>query len=169
MIEFLSTTAIALVLTTGAPITDPVVVAALEDSRAMCLEMGGTELRYDPDLLTPVDIRGLGSPQDAILSEVSAFCGPDLGPLYAGSAGGPLHAIIEGRSFALLPGGWALVDAPFTHSGDAAGEAADRRPLRLLLVGAHGGYCDSYGAAPCVIAYGWDGARLVSILDGFAP
>jgi hypothetical protein len=163
--EFLATTAVALVLSTGAPITDPVLIGALEESRASCHEMGGTELRYDPDLLTPVDILGRGSPRDAILSEVSAFCGPDLGPLYAGSAGGPLHAIIDGQAWPLLPGGWSIVETRFTYPGDPEAGAS----LRLLLVGSHGVFCDAAGAAPCVTAYGWDGARLVSILDGFAP
>lgn len=157
------TTAIALVLTNGTPITDRALILALEPSRAECAAEGGTELRYPVDLLTAVDILGDGTADDAILSEAGTFCGPDIGPLYAGSGGAPLHAIIGAQAFPLLPGSWSIADVPFTFDGEAG---ATRR---LLLVGAHGSYCDSHGAAPCVVAYGWDGERLISILDAVEP
>jgi hypothetical protein len=157
------TTAIALVLTTGAPITERALILALESSRAECAAEGGTELRYSPDLATPVDILGDGTADDRIISERSAFCGPDIGPLYAGSGGAPLHAVIGDEAFPLMPGAWTLQDVPFTFDDEPA---ASRR---LLLVAGHGSYCDSHGAAPCVVAYGWDGARMISILDAFRP
>jgi hypothetical protein len=161
--ELMLTTAVALVLTTGEPITDPALIAALEDSRAYCAAEGGTELRYRPDLVSMADILGDGTADDRIVSEVSAFCGPDIGPLYAGSAGGPLQAIIGERVFPLLPGGWSIVEAPFTFEG------ATGQPVRMLLVGSHGSYCDTTGAVPCVTAYTWDGERLVSVLNMLDP
>ncbi len=159
--EMMLTTALALVLTNGQPIEERVLQAALEASRTECHEMGGTELRYEPGLATFVDILGDGTADDRIVSEASAFCGPDLGPLYAGSAGAPLHAIIGDQWFSLLPGGWSIVEARFTHPG----EDDPGKPVRMLLVGSHGSYCDAAGAQPCVTAWTWDGARLVSILD----
>lgn len=161
--ELYITTAIALLLSDGSPITDRMLIEALEGSRAACLEAGGSELRYAPDLVTYADILGDGTADDRIVSEVSAFCGPDIGPLYAGSAGGPQHAVIGDRSFPLLPGGWSITEARFTFDGEQG------PPVRLLLVGAHGSFCDAVGAAPCVTAYTWDGERLVSILDAFRP
>ena len=158
--ELLATTAVALVLTTGAPITDPALIEALEPSRAACAAEGGSDLRYPPDLVEMADILGDGTADDRIVSEASAFCGPDIGPLYGGSAGGPLHAIIGERVFSLPPGGWSIAEARFRFDGE------EGQPLRMLLVGMHGTTCGTVGAVPCVLAYTWDGERLVSVLDG---
>lgn len=157
--ELFITTAVALVLTNGQPITDPALIEALEGSRAACAAEGGEVLRYPADLVEMVDILGDGSADDRIVSEASAFCGPDIGPLYAGSAGGPLHAIIGERVFSLPPGGWSITQARFRFDDE------DGQPVRMLLVGMHGAYCDTVGAVPCVVAFTWDGERLVSILD----
>ena len=161
--ELVLTTAVALVLSTGASITDPALIEALEGSRAACFAAGGTELRYPLDLVEKADILGDGTADDRIVSEAGAFCGPDIGPLYAGSGGAPLHAIIGGQVFNLPPGGWSITEARFRFDDQ------EGAPLRMLLVGMHGSYCDTVGAVPCVVAYTWDGERLVSILDAFAP
>lgn len=162
--DLLLTTAVALVLSNGQPITDPALIEAFEGSRAACAAEGGTELRYPDDLaarIETVDILGDGTADDRIVTESSAFCGPDIGPLYAGSGGAPQHAIIGGRVFSLPPGGWSIAEARFRFDGE------DGQPQRMLLVRLHGSYCDAAGAVPCIMAFTWDGERLVSILDGF--
>lgn len=154
--------AIALVLTNGAPITDPRVVPVLSESRELCAELGGTALEYDPDFVTAADLTGGGLAQDLMINEISARCLPDLGPLYGGSAGGMLHAVIGAHAQTLLPGNWTLTDIAFSD-GDWQGPVT-----RVLLLGVHGLFCDGFGASPCLVAYSWDGSRLVSILDGAA-
>ena len=154
--------AVALLLTNGAPITDPRVVAALSLSRETCAALGGTAIRYPDNLVQRVDLTGDGTADDLLVSEQGAFCRPDLGPISGGSAGAMLHAVIGDHVQTLLPGNWTLTDIAF-RDGDWQGPAR-----RVLMLSVHGLYCDAAGGAPCLVAYAWDGARLVSIMDGAA-
>lgn len=137
---------------------DPLVLRAFAPAIEECEAAGGT-LRLPENPVSEVDLTGDGQP-DRIVSEAGAFCGPDLGYL-GGSAGNRLHAIIGDHVQALEPGSWAVSDVVFTVEGEAL------PPARLLLLAVHGAYCESFGAAPCVIAYGWDGTRLISVMDLF--
>jgi hypothetical protein len=150
--------AVALLLTNGAPITDPRVVQALTLSRESCAELGGTAIRYPEDLVQMVDLTGDGTADDLMVSEGGAFCLPDLGHLYGGTAGPLHHAVIGDHVQTLLPGGWTLIDL---ERGEWQGPQR-----RVLIQTVHGIYCNRAGATLCLVAYAWDGARLVSIMDG---
>lgn len=132
---------------------------AFAESRAACAAQGGVlDLSEVP--ISRVDLTGDGM-ADLIVSEEGAFCGPDLG--YLGGSGGPrLHAIIGEHVQTLGNGNWLVQQARFVIEG----EEVD--PLPYLLVLLHGSACDSFGAAPCLIAYAWDGTRLISVGD-FQP
>jgi len=157
--DLLATTAVALVLASGVAIEDPLVQAALAESRALCAEFEGTELVYEDDLVTEIDLTGDGLP-DRIVHEATALCLPGGGYLHAGSGGAPVHAIVGDHVQALGNGWWTVTDAVYTVEGEA------QPPLRVLLLGVHGSGCGGSGATPCLIAQVWDGARFVSILDG---
>lgn len=154
------TVAVLAALPARAEADDPLIQRAFAQAIAACSDAGGT-LRLPEAPVTLVDLTGNGI-DDRLVSEAGAFCGPDLGYL-GGSAGNRLHAIIGDHVQHLEAGSWAVSDITF--------EAADETPppQRVLLLGVHGTACDSFGAAPCFIAYAWDGARLISVMDMFGP
>jgi len=137
---------------------DPLIQRAFAQAAAECSDAGGT-LRLPDAPVTMVDLTGDGI-ADRIISEGGAFCGPDLGYL-GGSAGNRLHAIIGEHVQSLESGSWAVTDITFDLEDESL------PPQRVLLLGVHGTACDSFGAAPCFIAYAWDGTRLISVLDMF--
>jgi len=137
---------------------DPLVQRAFAEAIAACAQEGGT-LRLPEAPVSMVDLTGDGN-EDRIVSEAGAFCAPDLGYL-GGSAGNRLHAIIGEHVQSLEAGSWAVTDLAFTLDEEAP------PPQRILLLGVHGAACDSFGAALCFIAYAWDGARLISVMDMF--
>lgn len=139
-----------------AQIDDPLVHEAFAEAVAGCAAAGGT-LSLPDDPVSYVDLTGDGV-DDRIVSEAGAFCGPDLGYL-GGSAGNRLHAIIGDHVQSLEAGNWVVTDLAFTIEGETLPHQ------RILLLAVHGTACDSFGAAPCFLAYAWDGARLVSVLD----
>jgi len=157
--EFLASTAVALVLASGTPIDDPLIEAALAESRALCAENEGTELVYDGDFVTEVDLTGDGRP-DRIVTEAGALCLPGGGYLYTGTAGAPVHAIVGDHVQALGYGSWGVADVELHVEGEVL------PPRRVLLMGVHGSNCGGAGAMPCMIAHVWDGTRMVSLLDG---
>lgn len=152
--------AIAIALPAGAETDDPLVLRAFAEASAQCEASGGT-LRLPEAPVTWVDLTGDGV-EDRIVSEAGAFCAPDLGYL-GGSAGNRLHAIIGDTVQSLVSGEWSVADITFGDAGDLS------PPQRVLLLGVHGTACESFGAAPCFVAYAWDGTRLISVLDHFAP
>lgn len=130
---------------------------ATQESRDWCAAQGGTlDLGEAP--ATAVDLTGDGTADDWIISEAMAFCGPDYGYL-GGSGGAMLHAVIGGKVQSWLTGAWALEDVGFTVEGETL------PATRVLILGLHGSSCDSYGAAPCMLALTWDGERLI----GYQP
>lgn len=131
------------------------------DARADCAEQGGTLALPETLRAEAADLTGDGRP-DLILSEEGAFCGPDLGFVGGGSAGAQVHVLIGQQVQSLLPGNWMVTDLQFPVEGELL------PPTRVLLMAVHGGFCDSFGAAPCFVAFAWDGARMVSVLDGAA-
>ncbi len=137
---------------------DPLVMQALAEAVAGCEAAGGT-LILPEDPVARVDLTGDGI-EDRIVSEDGAFCGPDLGYL-GGSAGNRLHAIIGDHVQSLEAGSWTVADIAFTSEGETLMQQ------RVLLLAVHGAACNSHGAAPCFIAYAWDGTRLISVLDMF--
>lgn len=155
--ELLTTTAIAIVFAGGQPVEDPMLRLALAPSAAECAQRGGTRLVVEPDLVTRVDLNGDGE-SDRIVTEEGAFCGPDLGPMWGGTAGPALSAIIGDQVTRLFNGAWTMAETTFVADGEAL------PPLPMLVVNVHGSLCDSYGAAPCLVVYTWDGERLVSPL-----
>ena len=40
-------------------------------------------------------------------------------------------------------------------------EGERQRPVPTLILGLHGSACDSFGAAPCMLALTWDGEKLI--------
>jgi hypothetical protein len=138
-------------------LADPLLDLATAESRAECVAMGGT-LQIPDGAVTLLDLTGDGV-EDAVVSEDGAFCGPDKG--YLGGTGGfMIHTVVAGKVQSWQAGSWLLKDISFT----AEGEAQDS--FKLLLLGQHGSYCNTFGAAPCVAALTWDGERFVSISDG---
>lgn len=137
------------------------ITLALTESRDWCAAEGGT-LRPPENPATAVDLTGDGSADDWIINESGAFCGPDLGYL-GGSGGAMLHAVIGNRVQSWLGGAWLLQDIAFTIEGEV------NDPVRVLLLGLHGSHCDSFGAAPCLLALAWDGERLISYIEEDAP
>lgn len=164
-IAVLALPCMALAGTGDDPLSDPqlapLIAAAFAEARAECAELGG-ELEM-PEVLRHqrVDLTEDGTP-DLILSEEGAFCAPDLGFLGSGSAGARVHAVIGAHVQTLLPGNWLVTDLQFRLDDEAL------PPVRVLVLGVHGGFCDGFGASPCLVTYAWDGARLRSILDGAA-
>lgn len=151
--------ALAVVLTTGEPVSDPLVLAALAQSRAECAEVGGDRLVYPPDFVAEIDLTGDGAP-DRVVREAGAFCGPDGGYLHPGSGGAPVHAIVGATVQSLGHGALATADVAFEIDG------ALRPAVRVVLLGLHGMGCGGAGGSPCLLAHVWDGERLVSVLDG---
>lgn len=155
--EPLIAAAIAIVFAGGQPVKDPMLRLALAPSAEECAGRGGTRLVVQPDLVTEVDLNGDGQP-DRIVNEAGTFCGPYEGPMWGGTAGPALSAIIGDQVTRLFNGSWTVAEAVFVVEGEGG------PPVPMLLVNAHGSVCDSFGAAPCVVAYTWDGTRLVSPL-----
>ncbi|MCC5971069.1 MAG: hypothetical protein JJU15_14085 [Pararhodobacter sp.] len=137
---------------------DPLVQRAFASAIAACAQAGGT-LRLPDAPVSMVDLTGDGV-EDRLVSEAGAFCAPDLGYL-GGSAGNRLHAIIGDHVQSLEAGNWVVSDLEFTIDGETL------PPQRVLLLAVHGAACDSFGVAPCFIAYAWDGTRLISVMDMF--
>ncbi len=156
MSDSLQALAVAVTLLSGAPVDDPLVLQALDETRGICAELGGDAVIYEDDFITLVDISGDGQP-DRMVDEGGALCGPDGLHLYPGTAGGPLHAIIGARIESLgLSRGWQIVDI----GGDAPGAG----PVPVILQALHGMACGGAGSMPCILAHVWDGEALVSIL-----
>jgi len=133
---------------------DPRVIAAFAETAAECETLGGT-LEIPPDPVTLVDLTGDGT-EDMVISEAGAFCGPDLG--YFGGSGGTRINVVIGEHIQHLYGGaWAVQEVAFEVEGETM------PPLRYLLIARHGSACDSYGAAPCLEAFAWDGERMISV------
>lgn len=143
--------------TQGALTADQAIALATTESRDWCTEQGGTLALPDAPA-TAVDLTGDGSADDWIISEAGAFCGPDFGYL-GGSGGTMLHAVIGGKVQSWLGGAWLTQDISFTIEGETTS------PQRTLILGLHGSSCDSFGAAPCLLALTWDGEQLI----GYAP
>lgn len=142
--------------TTGALPAAEAIALATTESRTWCAEQGGTLVLADnPDIATAVDLTEDGSADDWIVNEAGAFCGPDLGYL-GGSGGNMYHAVIGNRVYSWLAGAWVLQDIAFTIEGET------QPPVRSLILALHGSACDSFGAAPCLLALSWDGDRLIS-------
>lgn len=142
--------------TQGALTEAEAITLALTESREWCAAEGGT-LRPPEHPATAVDLTGDGTSDDWIISEAGAFCGPDLGYL-GGSGGAMLHAVIGSTVQSWLGGAWILQDIAFTVEGEL------NDPVRMLLLGLHGSQCDSFGAAPCLLALSWDGERLIHFI-----
>lgn len=139
--------------TEGALPMDRAIALATQASRDWCAAEGG-QLALPDAPATAVDLTGDGSADDWIVAEEGAFCGPDLGYL-GGSGGAMIHAVIADRVQSWLAGGWTVQDLAFTVEGE-------RLPaFPVLVLGLHGTYCDSFGAAPCLLALSWDGSRLI--------
>ena len=145
------------------PLSDPqlapLIAEAFAEARAECAEHGGTLEMPERLHHEAADLTGNGAPE-LILSEEGAFCGPDIGFIGSGSAGARIHAIIEDHVHTLLPGNWIVTDLQFNIEGEAL------PPVRVLILGVHGGFCGGFGASPCLVTYAWNGRNLQSILDG---
>ncbi|MCU0899921.1 MAG: hypothetical protein MUC82_05415 [Cypionkella sp.] len=149
----LSCLAAPAVATEGALPQDAATDLAFAESTKWCADQGGT-LRRPESPATSVDLTGDGSADDWIISESGAFCGPDLGYL-GGSGGAMLHAVIGSTVSSWLGGAWHVQDLVLRLDGE------DLPSRRVLLLGLHGAFCDSFGAAPCLVALSWDGERLI--------
>ncbi|MCC5983652.1 MAG: hypothetical protein JJU42_04730 [Rhodobacteraceae bacterium] len=135
-------------------VPDPRVIAAFAETAAECAAMGGT-LEIPPDPVTMVDLTGDGV-MDMVVSEAGAFCGPDLG-YFGGSGGSRINVVIGAHIQHLHGGAWAVQDVAFEIEGETM------PPVRHLLIARHGSACDSFGAAPCLEAFAWDGERMISV------
>lgn len=133
---------------------DPRVIAAFAETAAECAAMGGT-LEIPPNPVSMVDLTGDGV-ADMVVSEAGAFCGPDLG-YFGGSGGSRINVVIGNHIQHLHGGAWAVQDVAFEVEGEAM------PPVRYLLIARHGSACDSFGAAPCLEAFAWDGERMISV------
>jgi hypothetical protein len=127
---------------------------AMAETRQFCTEQGGT-LELAEGAASAVDLAGDGSADDWIISEIGAFCGPDFGYL-GGSAGGIIHTVVGRQAQGFWAGAWALQDIGFTVDGEAL------PTIRTLILAQHGSACDSFGAAPCMLAVTWDGTKMIS-------
>ena len=132
---------------------DQAISLATTESAAWCKSQD-TTLELAENAATQVDLTGDGSADDWIISEVGAWCGPNGGPL-GGSGGGMTHAIVGTAVSSWMAGSWMLQDLRFVAEGE------ELEPVRTLLLAMHGTYCDSFGAAPCILAVTWDGERLI--------
>lgn len=141
--------------TEGALPKDQAIALAFAESTATCAAEGGTLRLPEDDPATAVDLIGDGTADDWIIFEAGAFCGPDLGYL-GGSGGNYIHAVVGTSVSSWVGGSWVTQDVVFAPEGEAL------PPLRVLLIATHGSGCDSYGAAPCVVAAAWDGTRIIS-------
>lgn len=141
--------------TDGAMPKDQAIAMAFADSTATCAQEGGTLRLPEDDPATAVDLTGDGTADDWIIYEAGAFCGPDLGFL-GGSGGNYIHAVVGASLSSWFGGAWLTQDVIFAPEGEAL------PAQRILLIAVHGSVCDSYGAAPCVIAAAWDGSRMIS-------
>ncbi|MFN4154838.1 MAG: hypothetical protein ACK4HF_09300 [Paracoccaceae bacterium] len=140
--------------TTGALPAAEALALATKDSRSWCTEQGGS-LTLPDSAATAVDLTGDGSADDWIVDEAGAFCAPDFGHL-GGSGGSMVHAVIGAQVQSWLAGAWLTQDIAFTVEGETM------PPVRSLILGLHGSACNSFGAAPCLLALTWDGERLIS-------
>lgn len=136
---------------------DSAIALATAESRTWCADQGGT-LDLQDVSADPVDLKGDGTADDWIVVENSAFCAPDLGFL-GGSGGVMLHAVIDDKVQSWLGGAWVLHQVAFTVEG----ETLPATPV--LILGLHGSSCNSFGAAPCMLALTWDGERLINYQD----
>jgi hypothetical protein len=139
----------------------PLIDRAFAEARAECEAEGGTLVLPETLRSESVDLTGDGRP-DLVFSEEGAFCGPDLGFVGGGSAGARVHVIVGDHVQSLLPGNWTVTRLQFRVEDEVMTTAP------VLVMAVHGLFCDSFGAAPCFLAYGWDGARMVSVLDGLS-
>lgn len=144
--------------TEGALPIDQALTLAFAESTAACAADGGT-LQWPENPATSADLTGDGTADDWIIFEAGAFCGPDLGFL-GGSGGNAIHAVVGNSLSSWYGGSWVVQDVVFAPEGEPL------PPTRILLIAAHGSACDTYGAAPCVIAATWDGERMISYLSG---
>lgn len=140
--------------TEGALPMDQAISLATAENRAWCEEQGGT-LQLSDNPATAVDLTSDGTADDWIVNETGAFCGPDYGFL-GGSGGAMIHAVIGNKVSSWLGGAWMIHDLSFTYEGEVG------PPIRMLMLGMHGSACDSFGAAPCVVTFTWDGERLIA-------
>lgn len=141
--------------TDGALPHDQAIALAFAGSVADCATEGGTLRLPEDDPATALDLTGDGTADDWLILEAGAFCGPDLGYL-GGSGGNYIHAVVGASLSSWIGGGWTVQDVQFLAEG------AFTEPQRVLLLAVHGIGCNSYGAAPCIIAAAWDGERMVS-------
>lgn len=145
----------AALATEGALPKDQAITLAFTESTARCAADGGTLILPEEDPATAVDLTGDGTADDWIIFEAGAFCGPDLGFL-GGSGGNAIHAVVGKSLSSWFGGSWVIQDVVFAPEGEALPSK------RVLLLAVHGSVCDSYGAAPCIIASAWDGERMIS-------
>lgn len=139
--------------TQGALTAEQAITLATQESRDWCSSEGGT-LTLPDNPATAVDLTGDGTADDWMVNDSGAFCGPDLGYL-GGSGGAMIHAVVGSKVESWLAGAWVTQDISFTIEGEVM------PPVRTLLLGLHGSSCDTFGAAPCILALTWDGDRLV--------
>jgi hypothetical protein len=127
---------------------------ATADSLAFCADQGGT-LTLPEGIATPVNLTGDGTADDWMINEAGAFCRPYHGYL-GGSGGAMIHALVRDQMASQLAGAWAMQDLAFTVDGETM------PTTRMVIFGLHGTACNSFGAAPCLLAVTWDGERLIS-------
>ena len=123
----------------------PAVIEVLTNANAECVDGNAGELViFDDRAIVATDLDGdlgrddSGQMDDWVVDLNYASC--TLGTLWAGSGGAPISFIRDGSESAAWTGGsWELI------------RFNEYLPV-VILIGRHGGACDSYGAAPCVQA-----------------
>lgn len=101
------------------------------------------ELDVRPAAVTWLDLDGDHEKDDAIVDFNEVMCSLNYS-LWHGSGGSLIHLVLDDAASATWTGGrWQVM-------------TFGRTPL--VLIGRHGGYCDGYGAQPCVQA--------IAITDG---
>jgi|GEM_PF-2685507 len=111
------------------------------------------DLEVRPAAITWVDLDGDWEKDDAVVDFNHVYCSLNYS-LWHGTGGSLVHLVIDDRVSSAWSGGrWQLI---------SFGETP------LLLLGRHGGYCDGFGAQPCIqaIAYADDSFSTVVLEAG---
>lgn len=129
---------------TAAPI-----VAALDEARQTCADLGAGDLVMRPGAITWVDLEGDGEKNDAVLDFNRMHCTQMFAPWH-GSGGSTVRLVLNGALTRGWSGGlWRMTE----FNGQP-----------VFLLGRHGTNCDGAGASPCVQAITTDGRRFYAVM-----
>lgn len=112
------------------------------------------ELEVQPAAVTWVDLDGDWEKDDAVVDFNYVYCSLNYS-LWHGTGGSLVHLVIDDRVSSTWSGGrWQLI---------SFGETP------LFLLGRHGGYCDGFGAQPCIQAIAHADDRFSTVLLEAGP